>query len=60
MDQPEASRSSQREAEKENKDYKSRVPAIKVVLIVIACLMGAIALGIAMGYLAAVRNLINI
>ena len=52
--------SDQQETEEESKEYRSKAPPLKLALIVIIGLLGAIALGIAIGYIAVVRNLINV
>lgn len=43
-----------------SRDYKSKAPTLKLALIVILGLIGAIAIGVAIGYIAASRGLINI
>ena len=48
------------ETEEESKEYQSKAPPLKLALIVIIGLIGAIALGIAIGYIAVVRDLINV
>ena len=45
---------------KKGRDIPSRIPSLKLALIVIISLIGAVLIGITIGYLAAVRDLINI
>jgi hypothetical protein len=45
---------------RKERDTRSSVPSLKLALIVIISFIGAVILGISIGYLAAVRDLINI
>jgi hypothetical protein len=45
---------------RKGRETPSRIPSLKLALIVIISLIGAVMIGIAIGYLAAVRDLINI
>ena len=50
----------QQETEEKNREYRSKAPHLKLALIVIISLIGAIALGVAIGYFVAARGLINV
>jgi hypothetical protein len=47
-------------AKRKERDTRSNVPSLKLALLVIISFIGAVLIGIAIGYLAAVRDLINI
>ncbi|MFC1718946.1 hypothetical protein ACFL6S_35170 [Candidatus Poribacteria bacterium] len=50
----------ERETKEKSRDYRSKVPTLKLAIIVILSLIGVIAIGVVIGYLAASRDLINI
>lgn len=50
----------ERRAKAKSRDYQSKAPTLKLALLVIIGLIGMIAIGITIGYLAAVRDLIKI
>ena len=59
-EQQATSHSNQQETEEKNREYRSKAPHLKLALIVIISLIGAIALGVAIGYFVAARGLINV
>ncbi len=59
-EQSTANQSNERETKEKSRNRRSKVPTLKLAIIVILSLIGAIAIGIAIGYFAASRNLINI
>jgi hypothetical protein len=57
---PVSDRQSNRSKEKKDKDARSSVPTLRLALLVVIGLIAAIMIGVAIGYLAAVRDLIKI
>lgn len=56
----EKSPADERKAKEKSRDHKSKVPTLKLALIVVIGLIGAIAIGIAIGYVVAIKDLIKI